>query len=45
MQTIEIVIDNLILGVLYVAGVYGLIVLFWNVIFPAVAGEEEGDDN
>lgn len=44
MKMIETLIDNLILGVLYVAGVYGLIVLFWSVIFPAIAGEEEGDE-
>lgn len=44
MATIEIVIDNLILGVLYVAGVYGLVVLFWGFIFPAMAVEDEGDD-
>lgn len=38
------VIDNVILAVVLIAGVYGLIVLFWNVIFPAIAGEEEGDE-
>ena len=44
MATIEIVIDNLILLVLYVAGVYGLIVLFWNVVFPMIAEDEQNDD-
>ena len=44
MQTIEIVIDNLILAVVLIAGVYGIVVLFWNVIFPAIAGEEESDE-
>jgi hypothetical protein len=43
MATIEIVIDNLILLVLYVAGVYGLIVLFWNVVFPMIAEDEPND--
>ena len=44
MATIEIVIDNLILLVLYIAGAYGLIVLFWNVVFPMIAEEEQDDD-
>ena len=44
MEAIEVVIDNAILAVLYIAGVYGLIVLFWNVIFPAIAGEEEENE-
>ena len=44
MQTIETVIDNVILAVVLIAGVYGLIVLFHDVIFPAIAGEEEGDE-
>ena len=43
MATIEIVIDNLILLVLYVAGIYGLIVLFWNVVFPMIAEDEPND--
>ena len=43
MATIEIVIDNLILFVLYVAGIYGLIVLFWNVVFPMIAEDEPND--
>lgn len=44
MTTIETVIDNLILLVLYVAGIYGLIVLFWNVVFPMIAEDEQNDD-
>ena len=44
MTTIEILIDNLILFVLYVAGIYGLIVLFWNVVFPMIAEDEQDDD-
>ena len=44
MATIEILIDNLILLVLYVAGVYGLIVLFWDVVFPMIAEDEQNDD-
>ena len=44
MATIEILIDNLILLVLYVAGIYGLIVLFWNVVFPMIAKDEPNDD-
>ena len=38
------VIDNVILAVVLIAGVYGIVILFWNVIFPAIAGEEEGDE-
>lgn len=45
MATIEKVIDFVILGTLYVAATYGFVVLFWNVIFPAVAGKEKGNDN
>lgn len=44
MATIENAIDNLILLVLYVAGIYGLIVLFWNVVFPMIAEDEPNDD-
>ena len=44
MATIEIVIDNLILLVLYVAGIYGLIALFWNVVFPMIAEDEQNED-
>ena len=44
MATIEILIDNLILLVLYIAGIYGLIVLFWNVVFPMIAEAEQNDD-
>ena len=44
MTTIAILIDNLILLVLYVAGVYGLIVLFWNVVFPMIAEDEQNED-
>ena len=43
MQTID-VIDNAILAVVLIAGVYGIVILFWDVIFPAIAGEEEGDE-
>ena len=45
MATIETVIDNAILAVVLIAGIYGIVILFWNVIFPAIAGEEESDDN
>ena len=41
MATIEDVIDNAILAVVLIAGIYGLTVLFWNVIFPAIVGEEK----
>ena len=44
MATIEIVIDNLILLVLYVAGIYALIALFWDVVFPIIAEDEQNDD-
>ena len=44
MQTIETVIDNTILAVVLIAGVYGIVVLFWDVIFPAIAGEDESDE-
>ena len=43
MQTID-VIDNAILAVLFIVAIYGFIALFWDVIFPAIAGEEEGDE-
>lgn len=43
MQTID-VIDNAILAVVLIAGIYGIVILFWNVIFPAIAGEDEGDE-
>lgn len=43
MQTID-VIDNTILAVVLIAGVYGIVILFWDVIFPAIAGEDEGDE-
>ena len=41
----ETVIDFVILGTLYVAATYGVVVLFWNVIFPAIAEKDEWDDN
>lgn len=45
MEAIETVIDFAILGTLYVAATYGFVALFWNVIFPAVAGKEKDNDN
>ena len=45
MQTIEDIIDSIILAVVLIAGIYGIVILFWDVVFPAIAGEEEGDDN
>lgn len=45
MATIETVIDSAILAVLYIAGVYGLVILVWDFIFPAIAGEDKYDDN
>ena len=44
MATIEDVIDNAILAVVLIAGVYGIVILFWSVIFPAIAGKDEGDE-
>ena len=38
------IVDWIVLGVLYVAGSYGLAVLFYSVIFPAIAGKDEGDE-
>lgn len=37
-------IDWVILAVLYLAVSYGMAVLFWDVVFPAIAGEDEGDE-
>jgi hypothetical protein len=42
--TVDIV-DWIVLGVLYVAGSYGLAVLCCDVIFPAMAGKDEWDDH
>ncbi len=39
------IVDWIVLGVLYVAGSYGLSVLCYHVIFPAMAGKDEWDDN
>ena len=44
MATIEDVIDNAILAVVLIAGVYGIVILFWNVVFPMIAEDEQNDD-
>jgi hypothetical protein len=38
------IVDWIVLGVLYVAGSYGLAVLCHDFIFPAIAGKDEGDE-
>ena len=38
------IVDWVVLGVLYVAGSYGLAVLCYDIIFPAIAGKDEGDE-
>jgi hypothetical protein len=45
LEAIVDVVDWIVLGVLYVAGSYGLAVLLQDVIFPAIAGKDEWDDN
>ncbi len=39
------IVDWIVLGVLYVAGSYGLSVLCYEVIFPAMAEKDEHDEN
>ena len=36
--------DWIVLGALYVAATWGFSILFWDIVFPAIAGEEEGDE-
>jgi hypothetical protein len=45
LEAIVDIVDWIVLGVLYVAGSYGLSVLCYDVIFPAMAGKDEWDDN